>query len=49
MTPDLLKHPVYGNPDGPQYPKVVEFMERSKRLSEVLKKVKPRSCSTPTS
>ena len=42
MTPDLLKHPVYGNPAGPQYPKVMEFMEKSKRLGEVLRKVKPK-------
>ena len=42
MTPDLLKHPVYGNPAGPQYPKVVEFMERSKGLFDVLNKVKPK-------
>ena len=37
MTPDLLKHPVYGDPEGPQYPKVVEFMEKSKGLAEVLR------------
>ncbi|MGI9518253.1 MAG: amidohydrolase family protein [Pirellulaceae bacterium] len=42
MTPDLLKHPVYGNPAGPQYPKVVEFMERSQGLFDVLRSVKPK-------
>lgn len=41
MTPDLLKHPVYGDPAGPQYPKVLEFAEKSKGLFEVLNKVKP--------
>ena len=42
MNPDLLKHPVYGNPEGPQYPKVLRFMEDSANLFEVLKKVKPK-------
>ena len=42
MNPDLLKHPVYGNPKGPQYPKVLRFMEDSKNLFEVLKKVEPK-------
>jgi len=42
MNPDLLKHPVYGNPDGPQYPKVLRFMEDSANLFEVLKEVKPK-------
>ena len=42
MNRDLLKHPVYGNPDGPQYPKVLMFMEESKGLFDVLKKVKPK-------
>ena len=42
MNPDLLKHPVYGNPEGPQYPKVLLFMEGSKNLFTVLKKVKPK-------
>ncbi|TRX53437.1 metal-dependent hydrolase family protein [Thalassomonas sp. M1454] len=42
MNPDLLKHPVYGNPDLPQYPKVVEFMEKSKNLFKHLRKVKPK-------
>jgi imidazolonepropionase-like amidohydrolase len=43
MNPDLLKHPVYGNPEGPQYPKVLEFMEESKNLFDVLRKVKPKT------
>ena len=43
MNPDLLKHPVYGNPAGPQYPKVIQFMENSKNLFTVLKKVKPKT------
>jgi imidazolonepropionase-like amidohydrolase len=42
MNPALLSHPVYGNPEGPQYPKVVEFQERSKHLFDVLKKVQPK-------
>ncbi len=42
MNPDLLKHPVYGNPEGPQYPKVLRFMEDSKRLFDVLRSVKPK-------
>ena len=42
MNPDLLKHPVYGNPEGPQYPKVLRFMEDSKNLFEVLRSVKPK-------
>lgn len=42
MNPGLLEHPVYGNPDGPQYPKVLEFQKKSKGLFEVLKKVKPK-------
>jgi imidazolonepropionase-like amidohydrolase len=42
MNPDLLKHPVYGNPKGPQYPKVLRFMEDSKNLFDVLKKVEPK-------
>ena len=42
MNPDLLKHPVYGNPKGPQYPKVLRFMEDSKNLFDVLKKVQPK-------
>lgn len=42
MNPDLLSHPVYGNPDGPQYPKVMEFQEKSKNLFNVLRKVKPK-------
>ncbi|KAA1188876.1 amidohydrolase family protein [Pseudohalioglobus sediminis] len=43
MNRDLLKHPVYGNPNGPQYPKVLTFMESSKNLFNVLKKVKPKT------
>jgi imidazolonepropionase-like amidohydrolase len=43
MNQDLLKHPVYGNPNGPQYPKVLTFMESSKNLFNVLKKVKPKT------
>ncbi|MDH3762649.1 MAG: hypothetical protein OEU50_16830 [Gammaproteobacteria bacterium] len=42
MNPDLLKHPVYGNPKGPQYPKVLRFMDDSKNLFDVLKAVKPK-------
>lgn len=42
MNPDLLEHPVYGNPEGPQYPKVLEFMEESKNLFDVLKEVEPK-------
>lgn len=42
MNPDLLKHPVYGNPEGPQYPKLLRFMEDSKNLFNVLKTVKPK-------
>ena len=42
MNPDLLKHPVYGNPEGPQYPKVLRFMEDSKGLFDVLRSVKPK-------
>ena len=42
MNPDLLKHPVYGNPEGPQYPKVLRFMEDSAGLFDVLKEVKPK-------
>ncbi len=42
MNPALLSHPVYGNPDGPQYPKVLEFQEQSKNLFQVLRKVKPK-------
>ena len=43
MNRDLLKHPVYGNPNGPQYPKVLAFMENSMNLFNVLKKVKPKT------
>ena len=42
MNPDLLKHPVYGNPEGPQYPKVLRFMEESQGLFDVLRSVKPK-------
>ncbi|MBO9453039.1 amidohydrolase family protein [Tropicibacter sp. R16_0] len=42
MNPDLLKHPVYGNPEGPQYPKVQRFMRDSANLFDVLKEVKPK-------
>ena len=42
MNPDLLKHPVYGNPKGPQYPKVLRFMRDSENLFEVLRKVEPK-------
>ena len=42
MNPDLLSHPVYGNPEGAQYPKVLQFQEDSKNLFNVLKTVKPK-------
>jgi imidazolonepropionase-like amidohydrolase len=42
MNPDLLKHPVYGNPAGPQYPKVLRFMKDSTNLFNVLREVKPK-------
>jgi len=42
MNPDLLDHPVYGNPEGPQFPKVQRFMRDSANLFEVLKEVEPK-------
>ena len=42
MNKDLLEHPVYGNPEGPQYPKVKEFQANSKNLFNILKAVKPK-------
>ncbi len=42
MNADLLRHPVYGNPDGPQYPKVQRFQKDSANLFDVLREVKPK-------
>ena len=42
MNPDLLKHPVYGNKTGPQYPKVLRFMKDSENLFSVLREVRPK-------
>jgi len=42
MNPELLTHPVFGNPEGPQYPKVKEFQERSKTFADVINKVEPK-------
>lgn len=41
MDPIALEHPVYGNPEGPQYPKFMTFMKKSEKLFEYIKEVKP--------
>jgi imidazolonepropionase-like amidohydrolase len=41
MDPLALKHPVYGNPNGPQYPKLLTFMKESENLFDYIKEVEP--------
>jgi imidazolonepropionase-like amidohydrolase len=42
LSPEALKHPVYGKAGTPQYKKAKEFQELSKDFVEILKKVKPK-------
>ena len=41
MDPLVFEHPVYGNPDGPQYPKLLKFMKNSEKLFEYIREVVP--------
>jgi imidazolonepropionase-like amidohydrolase len=42
LSPESLKHPVYGNAGSPQNIKALEFQELSKDFVEIMKKVKPK-------
>jgi imidazolonepropionase-like amidohydrolase len=42
LSPESLKHPVYGKPGSPQNIKALEFQELSKNFVEIMKKVKPK-------
>jgi len=41
MDPLALEHPVYGNPDGPQYPKLLTFMKNSENLFQYIREIEP--------
>jgi imidazolonepropionase-like amidohydrolase len=41
MDPLALEHPVYGNPEGPQYPKLITFMRNSENLFKYIREIEP--------
>ena len=42
ISPELLKHPVYGDPSSPAHAKVKQFMDGSKAFTEYVRKYRPR-------
>ena len=38
---EILKHPIFGNKDGFEYPRVMEMKENSKNFIKIIKKVQP--------
>ena len=42
FSQEVLDHPVYGNPDGPQYPKMMQFLSRGEGFKKLANKYKPK-------
>jgi imidazolonepropionase-like amidohydrolase len=42
FSDEVLKHPVYGDPNGPQYPKVIKFAAEKDKFVGLAKKYKPK-------
>jgi imidazolonepropionase-like amidohydrolase len=42
FSDEALKHPVYGNPKGPQYPKMIQFLSEKDPFLKLAKQYKPR-------
>ncbi|MDB4307737.1 amidohydrolase family protein [Gammaproteobacteria bacterium] len=42
FSQEVLDHPVYGNPNGPQYPKMMQFLSRGEGFKQLANKYKPK-------
>lgn len=42
FSQEVLDHPVYGNPNGPQYPKMMQFLSRGEGFKKLANKYKPK-------
>ena len=42
FSDELMKHPVYGDPNGPQYAKAIQFPQARERFIRLVKKYKPK-------
>ena len=42
FSDEVLKHPVYGDPEGPQYPKVIQFAAKRDAFLEIARKHRPK-------
>jgi len=42
FSQEVLDHPVYGNPDGPQYPKMMQFLSRGEGFAKLANKYQPK-------